>query len=357
VKITGNVSLITPEHRFFWATANDSDTIALRDLASVMFGWQTRPDDETIEKTVRRWCYERNFTGYDELDVGQELYAGHSHLAWNVVQWLRSYQHVNNGLGPTIGCTTLAVAYVGLLAGQGIPARLVHGAYGRDMTSYDAVDNAAEYWSSKWGKWILVVPHCGFHLEYSLSSMPSGLPLSYYELVQLLRLSDEPHSEFSVVPIIGNGTAKHIDFNPHGWAPYTGVALWASGNRTVLRNVTSESGMWKWRQLFPPLAGDTIAPGDVLNVSDRSDIEVTPNALNITVTHPTNTKKEALVAMTHSMIDSGSEYQQFENGQWGVCGDRRFIRMMDGKEFKFRMLGPLGNTSNVVTVRLRGKAY
>ncbi len=355
-KIHGNRTIVRSEHPHYYVQAADGDAWKLRELADSIleFGGvklgqlRERPDDTTIEMLASQYCYNRYFTGDDQLNTpNQYIYNQGPHLALNILNWLEADKNINGGLGPTIGCASLEVAREGLLAGYGIATRRVHGATGEG-----GVDNAGEWFNTEIGKWIFRIAHTNSGLNFK----NGGGPMSLLELA-VLEISNPTRPGTGLgVDYIGrndgtsDGTSKHTKFDPHYWIKYARGAKWATGNRTIA-NVDSEAGMWKWLTMFDSLPGDTVGEAETVRTKYIRDIEPTPNSLYLF------TKELApgivmINSADDSMIDP-SKLQIFEH-ETGVWTDTQLPRTITLKEDRnrtsFRCLGPLGNASNIVTI-------
>lgn len=204
--------------------------------------------DMEIEASLRIHAYEHwNWTGTQDPGLPPEFIDS----ALDLLQYQEAHQHENDGKGPTWSCGPYSVAYVGLLAAYGIPARRVWNSRPSD----GAVDNAVEYWDRDWQKRVFVVPQICTHFTRDC------LNLSVHQWAGYDRIG----YNYTPVTLSGKGDgafAKPIP-NLNGYRGMSGNPHVAPGNYPHAGGQGQfKPNHWRNFQLMPKLAGAAEFPHD-----------------------------------------------------------------------------------------------
>lgn len=370
--ITGDLQIVNPlaaEYRFAkYATIAADDRTALKAItdlwpipAHVLNGTGTigsrraELSDDDLELCIRDWWYRNaNWTGSNQVTAPV---LGSTVLALTIYNWMLTNAGLNSGKGPTMTCATVSAGYVGSLAVYGIPARSVHG-----RTPAANVDVTAEYWSPAKPGWVHVLPHVNGQI--TLYNKPASLFEWAMAERQLLTLNPalSTVADFETARaasgVFGSlyyggsdGTNLKSAVDAHDWAGYGQFNSWDRGN-TI--NVDPAVTSWGYIYVEPRR---TDQDGLIFAARHLNDIEPTPNALHLDVEERKAADGTTTLIVAYfewHSVDVTGNIVQFKppGGAWTTVPEpaRHYAWAPTGSAWQFRVLGPAGNHSNVVTV-------
>lgn len=361
--VTGQIEPVTPlSVRSWFMRAGEGDLDALKVIADafVVPPWvlpgggtigskRASLTDDQVECCIRDAIWRLTYyTG--SADAGYPT----NFRSLDLYNWIVANAAMHAGLGPTIDCGNIAALYTGLVAAYGIPSRRIWSHTGID----GSVDTTNEYWSPTYG-WVHVV--CSYNAQAQWVS--SGRPASNLDCMTVA-------AQFGVL----DGVIHHVPQGASTGASlksgvvtlsdhYIDYSTWGRGNRSQFvggapgdpnfldnRNLSSFTirAVPESATAYP--ARVTSANGIAVAARDISDVTFTPSALMVS-TRVTDSGMVA-VALDAIMLDPGFTYQvKAPAGAWtNLLQPSHMLYPVAGQAWQYRALGPLGNTSNVVTV-------
>jgi hypothetical protein len=307
--------------------------------------------DDMIEQACRDWIWRNiNYTG--TAAGGTVPTTGR---ALDIYNWLVTNAALNGGLGPTIDCGNTMNLYVGFLAAYGIPARVVWMHKG----STGSVDMSAEYWSPGANGWVHTSPHINARDQWTVS----GVGASMLDAVTVAR---QLGSRVGVVDQVNQGGSTGVGFKSgvgQDLTLYNDWCRWGRGNRVQFATgapgdpAYTETGgnRFSMLSLLDPTAGANAGQvsaqdGSTTKARDLTDITFTPSAL---IARSRVTAQGLVeVALEATMLDTGITYQvKAPAGSWlSLPNPAHTFYPVLGDAWQYRAVGPLGNTTNTVTV-------
>lgn len=308
--------------------------------------------DDQIEACVRDAIWRLvNYTG--TLDSGGPT----TYRTLDLYNWIIANAALNAALGPTIDCGNIAALHTGFLAAYGIPGRRIWSHDGAAHT----IDTTNEYWSPVYG-WVHVVAHNNTQAQW----VATGKPASMLDVATVGAQLGTLAGVITHVPqggSIGAGFRSNIATDVNTYIDYT---LWGRGNRLQFaagapgdpNYLDNGNASLIFTRFAPPTANawatqvNNANAAQVVTARDITDITYTPSALMASARLTTTGLAE--VALDALMLDTGFTYQvKAPAGSWvGLIGSGHSFYPVPGQAWAYRALGPLGNTSNVVTVTI-----
>ena len=364
--ITGQVEPVKPLAVRSWFMRNgEGDLAALKTIADawpvpswVKSGGGTigsrRADltDDEVEHCIRDWIYRAIY--YTGTDVGGTPVT--NNRALDIYNWLQTNAALNSGKGPQIGCGTVHDMWAGFCAAYGIPARKVWG-----CSAGGGADFFGEYWSPQAAGWVQVGAHVNYHCEWT----GTGRLASWLDGVTAAR---QTGSRIGIVDQVNDGGSNGQAFqNPAATGDvrtfFVGVR-WGRGNRRQFSggatgdpNVTDDGNLSvnliQFLDDLPSAPSGQIAlvSGTSVKARDITDVNYTPSALMARAS--ITPQGLAQVTLDGTMLDKVSTYQVKAPGSstWDALPDRgHTFYPIAGQAWRYRAVGPLGNTTQTVTV-------
>lgn len=310
--------------------------------------------DDQIELTIRDWIWRNIY--YTGTDIGGTPVT--NSRALDIYNWLQTNAALNGGKGPEIGCGSVHDMWIGFLAAYGIPARRswqCHGSLGADF--------AGEYWSPAAAGWV----HVGAHVNYHTEWVATGKGASLLDAVTVYRQLGNvaaaavitQHNDGASTGKAFKNTAATGDVTT-----YNDGVRWGRGSRRQFAggvtgdpNVTDDGNvsinLVRFLPDLPAMTGaqHLAADGTSVAARDVSDVNFTPSALMARAS--VTSRGLVVVALDATMLDPVSKYQYQAPGSstWTDLLDRgHSFYPVAGQAWKYRAVGPLGNTTNTVTV-------